>query len=195
MITDSLISDIKGLLSEKRFNHSVGVMRLAESLAAHYGIDSEKAALAGILHDCAKEFDSEKMRRYFDMGNVTDRLITTSPKLWHGIAGAYYAKEKYGIDDEIFDAIYYHTLSRMNMPMLTKIIYLSDNIEETRDAKLPWARGIREKAYTDIDGALVDTINHTLKYIIEKGYTMHPNAIMVRNEILLNREQTGDNNE
>ena len=81
------------------------------------------------------------------------------------------------------------------MPMLTKIIYLSDNIEETRDAKLPWARGIREKAYTDIDGALVDTINHTLKYIIEKGYTMHPNAIMVRNEILLNREQTGDNNE
>lgn len=195
MITDSLISDIKGLLSEKRFNHSIGVMRLAKSLAEHYGIDAEKAAFAGILHDCAKEFEPEKMRRYFDMGNVTDKLITTSPKLWHGIAGAYYSKEKYNIDDEVFDAIYYHTLSRLNMPMLTKIIYLSDNIEETRDAKLPWAKGIREKAYSDIDGALVDTINHTLKYIIEQGYTMHPNAIMVRNEILLKREQTGDNNE
>lgn len=191
----TIISEIKELLSEKRFNHSLGVMRLAESLAKHYGIDSQKAALAGILHDCAKEFEPEKMRHYFDMGNVTDMLITTSPKLWHGIAGAYYAKEKYNIDNEIFDAIYYHTLSRLDMPPLTKIIYLSDNIEETRDVKLPWAKGIREKAYDDLDAALVDTINHTLKYIIEKGYTMHPNAIMVRNEILLKQVQTGDKNE
>ena len=156
MITDSLISDIKGLLSEKRFNHSVGVMRLAESLAAHYGIDSEKAALAGILHDCAKEFDSEKMRRYFDMGNVTDRLITTSPKLWHGIAGAYYAKEKYGIDDLL--AIMERLRQPDGCPWDREQDHHSirnDFIEETYEAAEAIDRENREELCEELGGKIV----------------------------------------
>ena len=184
---EKLISDVKELLSEKRFRHSMGVMKLSVSLARQWGADEKKAAEAAILHDAAKEFDDEKMKYYFDMADVSDEIIINTKELWHGIAGAYYAKEKYGTDDEVFNAIYYHTVGMRNMPMLTKIIYLADTIEETRDGKLPWAKEMREKAHEDIDAALLETVNRSIEYILGKGGKIHPEIMAIRNELVKSR--------
>ena len=109
--------------------------------------------------------------------------------LWHGPAGAEYAKEHFGIDDEIYDAIFYHTIGKENMSLFTQIIYLADVIEPGRDAEFDWSKEARELSRRDIDGATLVALNNTITHVIERNMVMHTESIRLRNRILLNRRK------
>ena len=118
---------IKPLMGNKRFKHSVNVAEMCLTLAKKFGADEDKAYTAGILHDCQKEADKALMLSEAEKsGYYIDPVEKDCFKLWHGIAGAYYVKNTLKITDEdILNAIRFHTVGRANMTVVEKIVFLA----------------------------------------------------------------------
>ena len=181
MTIDQMTAKLKESLLEKRFVHSLGVMQSAVELARLYGADEHKAAVAGLLHDCAKNYSKDDMYALCDeYGIQLDTVMKSSSGLIHGLLGAEVAKREYGIDDdEIYDAIYYHTVGKPDMSLLTQIIYIADGIEPNRH--YDGVDRIRSLAEEDLDKALILQIDYTIKSVISKGGLLHTNTIDTRN--------------
>lgn len=191
MDNETIIDYLKKHLSEYRYIHTMGVAETAKQLAATYGADPPKAYTAGLLHDCAKELPFEEMLSVADKYKIeTDELTKTSPALMHGIVGAYIAKEIFNADDEIFDAIAYHTTGKANMNLLTKIIYIADYIEPNR--KFDGVCEIRELAFSDIDKAIISSCGTVIVHTVNKGGIVHPNTVDARNYLLLGNRSGAD---
>ena len=187
-LIEKIKADLKEILSEFRYNHSIGVMNKAIELAKIYGEDEDKAALAGLTHDIAKEISDEEAFEIAKQNNINlDEIQKRHTRLLHGIIGASIVKEKYGFDEQIQNAIKYHTETYYNMDMLAKIIYVADKIEETRK---PFERLEiwRETAKTDIDQAIILIINFVTERIIEENGLIHPAMIETRNYLLMKRK-------
>ncbi|MCH5268730.1 MAG: bis(5'-nucleosyl)-tetraphosphatase (symmetrical) YqeK [Lachnospiraceae bacterium] len=163
---DKLQKQLKNKLSDKRYNHTVGVRYTAEALAMRYGADLDRAAYAGVLHDCAKYCSGDKMiekcRKH--KINMTE-VELKNPQLLHAKLGVYYAKHRYGVkDEEILSAIRWHTTGRPEMSLLEKIVFLADYIEPHRKP-IPGLNEIRELAFCDLDRAVCRTMENTVSYL------------------------------
>jgi predicted HD superfamily hydrolase involved in NAD metabolism len=176
-------------LRPKRYLHSVNTMKTAVSLAEHYGENTEKAAVAGLLHDCAKDLDDGETRRYcLENGIVPNKIEDKQIFLMHGAVGAIVAREKYGVGDpEILNAIKYHTTGFAGMNMLDKIIFLADYIEPGRT--FSEAEEARKLAFLDLNRALISSFDSVIKYVINQKGLIHPFTIEARNCILLLKEE------
>ena len=87
------------------------------------------------------------------------------PYLLHAKLGAFYASYKYGVDDnDVAEAIRYHTTGCPDMSMLQKIIYVADYIEPGRD-KAENLSEIRKMAFNDIDKAVYMILRDTISYL------------------------------
>ena len=189
---ENILEYLKKNLSEYRYNHTLGVAETAKKLAGIYNCDSEKAYLAGLLHDCAKEISLDEMKKIVDRNKAQcDEMTLSSSALLHSIAGAYLAKEKYNIDDEIFDAILYHTTGKEDMSLLTKIIYIADYIEPMR--AFLGVEEVRNLAFSDIDEAIIKSCSNIIIHTVNKGEAIHPNTINARNYLLFNNRSAAKN--
>lgn len=164
----SLQQEMARVLKPKRYLHVLGVQFTCASLAMKYGADLEKAQIAGLLHDCAKNLSDEmqlKECRKFSLD--VSEIETRVPSLLHSKLGAYYAVSKYGVNDEdILKAITYHTTGRPNMTILEKIVYVADYIEPSRPVeKMRGLAKIRNVAFEDIDKAIVMIASNTIDYV------------------------------
>lgn len=170
-----LIRTLEQELNYKRFVHTLAVAGTASSLAMCYGMNIEKAELAGLLHDCAKCIDVRKMQKLCEKAGLEiSPFEAGSGSLLHSKAGSVLAAEKYGCTDpDILNAIRYHTTGRPGMSLLEKIIFVADYIEPGRyTAKnLP---EIRKMAFEDIDEALLKILYDTLVYLNSTGNTVDP---------------------
>ena len=129
-------NDLKNTLSEKRYKHSLGVMKKAEELASIYGIDTNVAKLTGLAHDIGKEFSDEEMLKYAKENNIeVDNVEKVNVGLLHAKIGADICKKKYNFTLEMQNAIKYHTVGNENMDLLAKIIFVADKTEEGRNYK------------------------------------------------------------
>lgn len=175
---------LKQSLSEKRYEHSIRVAETAVSLARLYHINEEKAYLAGILHDCARNISAEKMEKLIKEDEDLTKEDYKYPEIIHGFAGAVLARNIFRIEDvEILHAIKYHTVGRKNMSDLEKIIYIADWIEPGRNGKS--IEKIRDMAYKNINEAVLEAISNELIHLINKNRTIHINTIKLRNELLI----------
>jgi len=168
-------------LDDKRFQHSVNVMEVAASLAEHYGADAEKAKLAGLLHDCGKNFKGDTAREYINkIGYKADETELMQTKLLHGIIGEHLARTVYGItDEEILGAVRWHTTGKAGMSLLEKIIYVADYIEPLR--YFDGIEEMRKAAYEDLDRCIVLCADSTIRYILNKGAILHEKTVETRN--------------
>lgn len=133
---DEIKNYLKENLSSERYIHTLGVMQEAIELAKRYNADIKKAEIAGLLHDNAKCMTKEDLRKFISENLPDlDKNELKNYKTLHAPVGAYFAKEKFKISDpEIISAIRWHTLGRVNMTLLEKIVFLADKIEKnTRD--------------------------------------------------------------
>ena len=133
---DEIKNYLKENLSSERYFHTLGVMEEAIELAKRYNADIKKAEIAGLLHDNAKCMTKEDLRKFIsETLPDLDKNELKNYKTLHAPVGAYFAKEKFKISDpEIISAIRWHTLGRVNMTLLEKIVFLADKIEKnTRD--------------------------------------------------------------
>ncbi len=155
-------------LDDKRYEHTIGVMYTAASLAMCYGYDIKDAMIAGLLHDCAKCIPTTETLRICNENNI---VLSDIEQINHGLIhaklGAYLAKERYGItNSDILHAIKYHTTGCPEMTLLDKIIFISDYIEPNR-TRIQNLDIIRKLAYTNIDKALFKILSSTLEYLNE----------------------------
>lgn len=179
-------------IGEKRYNHTLGVVKTAEELALVYGCDIEKAKTAALFHDCAKVKDLTsllKMARDFDI--ILDEKHKKNPELIHAELGSKIAEQRYGIEDrEILDAIKYHTTGRENMGLLEKIIYIADSMEPGRD--YPGVDKLRQLTYSNIDKAILMSMGKTIKYLVEKNQLIDLETVKARNYLLLEEKSEED---
>ena len=162
-------------LKPTRYEHTMGVMYTAAALAMSRGLDPDQALLAGLLHDCGKYgTEEEQLQSCRKNGIVLTEYELKSPALVHAKLGTYYAQHRYGVtDQEILNAIRYHTTGRPDMSELEKIIYLADYIEPGRK-EIPNLKQIRQLAFQDLDGAVAKVAGQTLSYLEQQGGCIDP---------------------
>ena len=173
-ISDSL----KNVLKTSRFEHTLGVAYTAASLAMNYGYDTNKARVAGLLHDCAKYLSNDELVDYCKEHNleITDGEIK-APHLLHAKAGAHMAKELYHIeDDEVLHAILVHTTGCPDMSLLDEIIFVADYIEPNRN-KAHRLEEIRQMAFQNIKLAIAMILEDTISYIDAKEQFLDSSTI------------------
>lgn len=163
------------ILSEERFTHSLGVADEAVKIARRYNADTDSAYIAGLLHDCAKDYTPKKKIKLAKKYNFhIDYIMEQQVDLTHSFLGSFVAEDKYGITDrDVLNAIEYHTTGRDNMSLLEKIIFLADSIEPNRKP-YPDLERLRKLVYEDIDKAMQFSLETTIDYNIRKGRLIHP---------------------
>ncbi len=150
---EELKKDLKRQLSPFRYEHCLLVAAEAKELAKHYQLDEEKAYIAGLLHDVAREFDPQEKDKWQHLGKVPLKFMNSSySEVAHAEIGAVLTKEIYGFDEEICDAIRYHAIGHVLMTPLAKIVFIADKVaRKNRNETLTKAARV---AYQDIDQAL-----------------------------------------
>lgn len=180
-------NDVKSVLSEYRFTHSLGVAKKAIELAKIYGVQEEIAKKVGIAHDIAKKMTDEEMIEYAKVNNIRiDEIETVKPSLLHGKIGADIAAKKFGFTQDMINAIKWHTTGRENMSMLEKIIYVADKTEENRKGTRFNLEKSRELSTQNIDETLIFLMNEFITYNVKNEWLIHPETIKARNDLLLN---------
>lgn len=182
---------IKSMMSENRYNHCVNVSKEAVKLAKRYDGDEEKAAVAGILHDITKEMPKEEQLQIMhDSDIILDDIQKNAPKLWHGISGSVYIKKHFGIEDEdILNAICYHTTGRAGMSLLEKIIFVADFTSEERTYK--GVATMRKKSRKSLEDAMLYGFKFTFSDLSSRELAIHPDELACYNEIVLNNPTKG----
>lgn len=170
--------EIKNVLKDdiERYWHSVSVAITAVNLADIYGADKDNCMVAGILHDYCKCLSLDDMLSMCEKYNV---ILTEEDRnadgCIHGFLAAKVCKEKYDINNEVYNAIYYHTCGRPNMTILEKIIYVSDFIEPLRRFR-DRVEEVRRLAYTNIDKAIVLSSEMGLEHLKNTNKFIHSNT-------------------
>lgn len=182
---------VKQQLTERRFQHTLGVMETAIELAKRYGADVKKAELAAIFHDYAKYRPYEEMGQIIIQQNLGRNLLTTNPEVWHGPVGAYLVQKEVGItDEEILNAIRYHTSGRPNMTLLEKVIFLADYIEPGR--KFPGVEEVRNLANNDLDEAVLKATQNTIQFLVTSEQVIFEDTIHTYNDYIKQRSGIDD---
>lgn len=166
MTREKMVVRLKGKINDRRLEHSYGVEYTAACLAMVHGADVEKARIAGLLHDCAKGLPTkDKLEKARKHGLPISKYEEKNPDMLHAKLGAFYARYKYDVlDEEILDAICYHTTGRPNMSLLDKIIFVADYIEPNR-RMLPEMEQIRKEAFLNLDQCVIHILKNTLDYL------------------------------
>ena len=157
-------------LNDERYSHSLGTAQCARELAHNYNLDGEKAYIAGLLHDCAKCFSTDKLLEIIHDNLQVEEAEMLNYKTLHAPVSAYYAQKVFGVtDNEILSAIRWHTLGQIEMTDFEKIIFLADKIEpNTRD------KSYREeilnilKEENGLNKALLKCYKETLKSLVKR---------------------------
>lgn len=175
---------IKERLSSKRYEHSKNVAKEAVRLAKKYGADVHKAEIAGILHDITKEAPEEEQANVMKkVGIELTELEKSSPKLWHAISGSAYIKSVLGIEDEdIINAVRYHTTGRAGMSLLEKVIFIADFTSEERD--YDGVDKMRKAADKGLEEAMIEGMSFTITDLAERKLTIAPDTFAGYNEVV-----------
>ncbi len=188
----SLREWLKTRLSDERFHHSLGAQQKAAELAVRYKLSPEQiesAKTAGLLHDCAKLLSPEELLTYCQSHHMTiPQEEIASPQTMHPFVGAEMVRRELGIyDNEILDAIRYHTTGRAGMSDVEKVVYIADKIEENTRNPLYTQKInalIHAPQNNPLDTVILYILNSTITFLIEKGQIIHPRTIEARNDFI-----------
>lgn len=183
------IEEMRALLQQslkpKRYEHSLRVYETALKMAKHYRAEEQKVALAALLHDCGRQVSKEEsVDKAREMGIPVDPVEEAQPILLHAKLGVYYAIHKYGVDandKEVLDAIRYHSTGTADMTDTAKIVFLADLIEPGRDFE--GVEAIRKASFQDLDRGMLLSYDNTIRYLLEDGLLIHPDAIAGYNQL------------
>lgn len=160
-------------MSEKRFQHTLGVVEMARKLAARHGLDLDKSLIAAYLHDLAKEIPIKRqleLAREWELLKYPEDEMT--PAVLHGLIAAYWLGKEKGLSEDILAAIAHHTLGAPGMSKLEMLIYSADLTEPNRD--FPEVDKLRQALYDDLEKGTLACVEHTLNYLKQSKQTIHP---------------------
>lgn len=170
-------------LKPKRMPHVLGTELEAVKLARMYGVDESKARVAALLHDCTKKLEmDEQLALCKEYGIELDELEQRALKLLHSRTGAEIARRVFGVDEEVYNAIRWHTTGRANMTKLEKILYLADYIEPSRD--FDDVEPLRKVVYEDLDRGLLLGLQMTVEEMKAMGNPVHHNTLDAKDYLI-----------
>lgn len=182
-----LLQILEKELSPKRFRHVLGVEQAAIHLARKNGADVEKASIAGLLHDYAKERSPKEFKAKIKEHHMDPDLLNWGNFIWHGVVGAEIVRDELNIqDEEILNTIRRHTVGAVNMTTLDKIVYVADFIEAGRD--FPGVDLARAVAESSLDQAVIFETKHTIEYLMSQDNAVYPEAILTYNRWVAGRK-------
>ncbi|MDO5033416.1 MAG: nicotinate (nicotinamide) nucleotide adenylyltransferase [Eubacteriales bacterium] len=166
-------------LPPQRLVHVANVCLYAVHLARLHDLDADKAALAGLLHDSCKHIPLPEQHTYVKQSGFS---YAVNAAIAHGPASAYWNKMALGLDDQdIYQAVMYHTTGRPGMTPLEKVIYLADKIEFGRPFN--HLEKIRQAAETDLDEAMRLCLQE-VKLAMQRNFTsMHELTVKLMLEL------------
>lgn len=169
----------------QRIKHILGVEQMAVDLATHYQVDKQKAAVAGLMHDLAKYFKPQKLLEMAQAeGLEIDPVSAATPHLLHADVSAIVARDTFKVTDkDVLDAIANHTLGRPQMNELSCIVFLADTLEVGR-GNTPELEHLRKICYQNLERAVFQTCDYSLKFLLETHCLIHPRTIATRNWFL-----------
>ena len=180
---EELLKWLKTNLNEERYEHSIGTAECAKELAEQFGVNSEKAYIAGLLHDCAKCFSNEKLLSIINAHLVIEESEKSNPKTLHAPVSAYVAEKEFGVvDSEILSAIRWHTLGKLNMTDFEKIIFLADKIEPRTREKChcePIKQCLSDE--NGLNSAMLQCYRQTIKSLIDRDLKICPATVDIYN--------------
>ncbi len=194
-LIESIERDIVVELSDYRAKHTLSVAEVARDLAETHGEIPEKAYIAGLLHDIAKEYSDEEILFYLEKYNLpTDKYDVIN--LNHAMVSKLVAEDVYGIEDaQILTAIEHHTFGTVGMSKLEMIVSLADVIEPRRDFKGEFKTLmdiVREKAQVDIVDAYIFKLECLIKDFNRQGKEVEGSTLEIYND-LINRKKMENN--
>ena len=176
MTRSELIDRLKKALKDKRFQHVLRVEETAIKLAEQYGVDVEKASIAGLCHDYAKQRPDEDFIAEIKKKRLNPLLLDYGNAIWHGVVGAELIKDELGIwDEDILNAVRHHTTGAPVMTKLEQVIYMADYIEPGRD--FTGVKKARVITAANLQAGVAYQTKHTLAYLIENGKPVYPKTI------------------
>ena len=184
---DTLIEVVRDkarkMCSEERLKHVLGVERLARKLSRIHGIDSSKAGLVAVSHDIFRDHDEDELLRLSVFyGIEATEIERNAPVLLHGKIAAFHLREEHGVQEDVFQALYWHVSGVPGMTLLGKILMISDIGEEGRS--FPEALQIRKAAEVDLEKSFADVIRLKIAWAINTGSLLLPETVWTWNELL-----------
>jgi predicted HD superfamily hydrolase involved in NAD metabolism len=163
-------------LSDSRYEHTLRVADTAEDLARAHDLDADRARLAALMHDSARELGPDEFLKLAETWNLqVGESEQQSPKLLHGPVAAEMAREL-GIDDEeVLEALRAHTTGRPEMGPLALVLYVADKIEPARD--YPSVGRLRDLAREDLHKAALESLRRAIAHNEGRGKTTHPASL------------------
>lgn len=182
MNKEKAIQAVKEQLPTKRFEHTLRVAETAVELAERFHVSTEKAEIAAIYHDYAKNRSNEEMRRVILQSSLPKDLLKYHPELWHAPVGAILVNWEQGIEDqEILGAIHNHTTGKTHMNMLEMVVLVADYIEPGRS--FPGLDEVREAAGVDLVHACRLTIRNSIQFLMGKSSLIYPDTLHAYNDL------------
>lgn len=183
---------VRSRLSEKRYEHTINVKKMAVKLAKHYDADEtliEQAALAALLHDAAKELPKEELRTIMrQYPQYAEGGESRPVPVWHGVCASILARTEWGVTDEaVLSAIACHTAGKPGMTRLDKILYLADMTSAERD----WdgVEALRKLEMKDLDKAMLAALRQTNDFVLSQGKPLDPMSKAAYEDILAQQNE------
>lgn len=178
--SEEIVAKEKANMDDKRFQHCVRVSETSRKLAQLNDYDEEKAALAGFVHDYAKQVPVDEYIKVIKQQDFDPDLLNWNRAIWHGIVGSYFVERDLKIrDPEILTAIRRHTTADVQMTTLDKIVFVADFIEPGRD--FPGVDEARKVAYDNLDAGVGYELAHTLGFLVEQRNKIYPRTLEAYN--------------
>ena len=180
LTSEEIVAKQKSMMDQKRFEHCIGVSETSRKLARLNNYDEDKAALAGFIHDYAKQIPNEEFIKVIKKENFDPDLLNYNRAIWHGIVGTYFIKRDLKIEDEeILTAIYRHTTADNEMTTLDKIVFVADFIEPHR--AFPGVEEARKVAFNNLDDGVGFELAHTLDFLVKNRQKIYPKTLRAYN--------------
>lgn len=184
---NKIIEYIEKNLSEKRRIHTYGVAAEAVKLAKQYGEDPEKAELAALFHDIFRGHPAQVLNEYVLAAGLPPDLLDNC-NLAHGkVAAIVMEKEFHVSDEDLLNAVRYHTTGRADMSLLEKIVYLADAIEPGR--AYPGVETLRKLAYENLDEACLQCLENTIAYLAENSCHLDEDTVKAKDCLIKEKER------
>jgi len=179
-----LEAQLARMLNPIRYRHSLGVARTAADLAGRHGCSPERAYLAGLLHDIAREMPPEELLYWAEQAGIPVHPVERRvPELLHAPVGAFLASTRWSVSDPaVLQAIARHTTGYPGMSLLDQVVFVADLVEPSRN--YPGVNTLRRAVETDFTTAMIMALDQTIRYVLSTGGPLHPVTVEARNSLI-----------
>ncbi len=182
VIESRLLALPKGLREHIERSREVG-----SSLARHHNVDATRVDIGLAAHDLARALNGDALLQQAERyGLQLHSVEQRSPILLHGLIAALWLERDHGFDDEdVLEAVRWHTTGRRGMGEIAKAVFLADKLDPNKVRRYPYLNEVQRLAEEGLDRAILEYLDQGLLYFVRARELIHPESVELRNELMM----------